>query len=468
MKKLEFTPIILLFFVALFVALYSATTSPFYANNIYNSDSSIFKIIGEGWCHGMLPYRDLWDSKGPFIFFVNALGYALTKSNIGIFLLQVLNLYVVILLAYNMFCHVWQKNMALIISILFLIGISWNYECGNNVEEYTLIPLTLSCFFFYNWLMDNQKRFKYRYTLLFGITFGICLMSRITNAIYVCFMAMIVAVHLLRLRNFKDLFVHFCIYLFGVATIMIPFLIYFYTHGILSDMWYATFTYNLGYFHASTVNVYSNKVFYILQYLYCGVLLCVSMFYWRIQKKMSVYWSMIAIVTFAYFLLTFGYGHYGMITVPFLAVVFLLVGQFTSSCRKVSLLLQACLVLTSFCVKIHTIHLFKNKAKEKYLTVIQKIPQGDKDKVVLYNCHSNGYLVFDLTPASPFFILQDWAIACNPTLKEKVLESFWQSTPKWIVIEKGDKKCAIYPILKNKYVRVAQNATVDLYKCKMK
>lgn len=43
--------------------------SPFW--NVMELDQSMFSIIGEGWSQGRLPYVDLWDSKGPIIFFVN-------------------------------------------------------------------------------------------------------------------------------------------------------------------------------------------------------------------------------------------------------------------------------------------------------------------------------------------------------------------------------------------------------------
>jgi hypothetical protein len=40
-------------------------------------DSSVFQVIGNGWIHGQVPYRDLWDHKGPLIYFIDALGVLL-------------------------------------------------------------------------------------------------------------------------------------------------------------------------------------------------------------------------------------------------------------------------------------------------------------------------------------------------------------------------------------------------------
>ena len=38
-------------------------------------DSAIFQTIGKYWAQGSVPYRDLFDHKGPLIFFIDMLGY---------------------------------------------------------------------------------------------------------------------------------------------------------------------------------------------------------------------------------------------------------------------------------------------------------------------------------------------------------------------------------------------------------
>lgn len=74
-----------------FVSLFSYGTSPFYTNHA-SSDSAMFQVIGRGWAEGRLPYADLWDSKGPLIFFINAVGFWLTGSATGVYLLQIASL----------------------------------------------------------------------------------------------------------------------------------------------------------------------------------------------------------------------------------------------------------------------------------------------------------------------------------------------------------------------------------------
>ncbi len=74
-----------------FIVLYACS---YYAHTNYRVlafDQDIFYVIGRNWAEGKLPYVTAWDSKGPYIFFFNMLGYLITKSDIGVVLLESIN-----------------------------------------------------------------------------------------------------------------------------------------------------------------------------------------------------------------------------------------------------------------------------------------------------------------------------------------------------------------------------------------
>ena len=82
----------------LFVFLFSMSTSPLY--NSLGDDSAIFQAVGRGWTEGLLPYVDLFENKGPLIFFVDAIGYMIYPRS-GILLLQVPMMYLSLLFAWR-------------------------------------------------------------------------------------------------------------------------------------------------------------------------------------------------------------------------------------------------------------------------------------------------------------------------------------------------------------------------------
>ena len=90
-KKLLLSEYVLLSLMAIFyILIFSTTTSPFWGEP-FAGDSAMFQTIGKYWAKGHLPYVSLWDSKGPIIFFINAIGYFLTDSNLGVFFYRLLD-----------------------------------------------------------------------------------------------------------------------------------------------------------------------------------------------------------------------------------------------------------------------------------------------------------------------------------------------------------------------------------------
>ena len=59
--------ILIILIAILYVTIFSSTS--FLYDNWYPLDSTIYQIIGKGWIEGKIPYVDLWDQKGPFLFF---------------------------------------------------------------------------------------------------------------------------------------------------------------------------------------------------------------------------------------------------------------------------------------------------------------------------------------------------------------------------------------------------------------
>src|SRR5215211_9133793 len=64
-------------------------------------DSGVFLYVGWRFLNGDIPYRSVWDHKPPLIYFVDALGIALTPGSLwGIWLLQLLFIFFTLLFIY--------------------------------------------------------------------------------------------------------------------------------------------------------------------------------------------------------------------------------------------------------------------------------------------------------------------------------------------------------------------------------
>ncbi|WP_158607446.1 glycosyltransferase family 39 protein [Flexivirga caeni] len=63
------TGVLLLLALAAGIALFRFRLSPLYPQrNDINSDFYVYQVVGNAWAHGQLPYRDVYDVKGPFFY----------------------------------------------------------------------------------------------------------------------------------------------------------------------------------------------------------------------------------------------------------------------------------------------------------------------------------------------------------------------------------------------------------------
>ncbi|MFR5787467.1 MAG: hypothetical protein ACLUHE_10450 [Christensenellales bacterium] len=85
-------PALLALLCATLALLIATSSSPLYAANFW-TDTNIYFTIGRGMTRGLMPYRDLFDHKGPLLFMLYALGAAISDTNfIGVFILETLSL----------------------------------------------------------------------------------------------------------------------------------------------------------------------------------------------------------------------------------------------------------------------------------------------------------------------------------------------------------------------------------------
>ena len=79
------------FFAALVInncfTFFASNSSPL-TPNFVGSDSAFFRLVGQGMTKGMLPYRDFFDMKGPYLFLIEYLAQLVSYGRLGIFIIE--------------------------------------------------------------------------------------------------------------------------------------------------------------------------------------------------------------------------------------------------------------------------------------------------------------------------------------------------------------------------------------------
>lgn len=129
-------------------------------------DSSVFLYAGDRVLDGAIPYKDVWDHKGPLIYYINALGLGISGgSRWGVWLMEWISVVAAAWLGYRLMEHAFGSLPAILASGFFLLGLSAVLHGGNMTEEYAL-PLQFSLLWFF---FQSFKSPKWPFFFLIGV-----------------------------------------------------------------------------------------------------------------------------------------------------------------------------------------------------------------------------------------------------------------------------------------------------------
>ena len=112
---------------AFLICYYSSYVSPYYEIPM-GCDSIIYHLMGRGMMEGLVPYRDLFDQKGPLIFLIYGFSYVLCGSYWLVFVLEVFAVMVSMVFCYKTALIFVSGRKAFIISLLVVYSLC-NFQC---------------------------------------------------------------------------------------------------------------------------------------------------------------------------------------------------------------------------------------------------------------------------------------------------------------------------------------------------
>ena len=201
-------------------------------------------MVGRGITEGLVPYRDFFDLKGPYFFFVQALGQLLHRDRLGVYLIQIPFLWASLILIRKL-CRLYlSKGKTIAVLFIFLathISILWG---GNTLEEYMLPVNLLVVYLTIRYLKDHtlkEHSIPPYLPLVTGLCFGIILFAKITVAAPIMGICAAIGLSLLAYRKYKELFLFILYFILGVFIAAVPVFLYYAYHDCLLTMLYCVF-----------------------------------------------------------------------------------------------------------------------------------------------------------------------------------------------------------------------------------
>lgn len=468
--------VLICFVSLLFVLICSMTTTPLMGIP-HGGDSAMFQTIGKYWAQGIRPYTGLWDSKGPLIFLINAIGYWFAGNKTGVFLLQVCCMMITAMLVYRMLRIRLTDRKAFIGTLLFLISISLDYQIGNTVEEYCLPLLMISFLLIYRWscawCSGRSENHPPISAFVYGFCFSTCFLTRITNAIGLCAAILGIVCVLIAKQNWRNLAENAAALIGGIMLGIGPFILYFASYGEFDEMWYGTIEYNLEYAGASGLKW--NSVTSILEGflgLSCTVFALIIGLILVIHRgkrgKAGLIWCISSMALLLYLMNTNGYLHYALVAAPFFPITLLEIDELIAEGRVKTTALHGLCVLICAISLVSGVWGMRGRLGSYYyeyyrlprgidvepnevaVALCEQIPKEERISFTAYNCKDGLYLYLDVCPHYRFFTMQDWAAKCSTTLKPKILETYQNGDAKWVLISTGSD-VDVYRIIQSRY-----------------
>ena len=444
--------ILSIFFIAMFLA--SGFTSPLYPY-YFGGDSAIFSLIGKGIIEGKILYKDLFDHKGPIMFFIQAIGYCIS-GHLGIFFVQCIFGAINIIFLYLIWKEIRKKEEKLYIIDLiaiFIAGYSiffYTFEKGNLTEEFSLPFISGSIYFFIRYAMNVDKNTKhpYSYSMLYGAFIAILAFIRMNNATTIFAGILSIIIYLIYKKEFKNLFINMFFGILGCAIVTIPIILYFYCNDALYDMFYATFIYNFKYAGtASHQSIFMDFEKYIILYaplIVSSIFGTVNILKKNNNRKIEFADILIGIIILTNFILliiTNKYSHYFTIFIPIYMLVISKYWTFNIKAINTWIII-ICIILNINMVKesvketlVANYEYEYNQTRHK---IIQKdinnnIPDQEKDNVIGYNISAEYYWHTGLIPCYKYYTFQEWWSESDPKIQIDFMKYLREKRPLWLL-----------------------------------
>lgn len=247
-KRSESRLIFYCLFISTLFLLICSRSSPLYPMNDWE-DVHIFFTMGRSVTDGLVLYRDIYDQKGPLLYFLFTLASCISRSSFfGVFLIEVATF--AAFLYFSAKCaRLYLGDSSAVFFILALMApaamLSTSFANGSSAEQYCLWTIPCSLYFL-DKAIHECRRLKIAESFLIGVCAGWALYIKFTILGFFLGLALFVLIwYLLYEKGAKDLPGTIAFFLLGIAAVSVPILLYFLVNNALGDFFTGYFYNNL-------------------------------------------------------------------------------------------------------------------------------------------------------------------------------------------------------------------------------
>ena len=381
-------------------------------------DVNCFFIVGRSLLDGKVLYRDIYDQKGPILYFIYALLSSISSTSFfAVYILEIITFAFFLFYAgkcVNLYIDDEVYSYLGMVIFGFVVVISKSFMHGGGLEEMLLFTQMYSIYVFLKWIKKDQTPSKLA-CFTIGIFCAIAFWTKFLLCGFYLGLVLYVLYHCCyKYKDYKTLWMAIKYFLLGFCIItMIP-IIYFAVNHALNDLFISYFYNNLF--------LYSGKDHYALwicillffrsNLLSFSFLLILGILYVCSEKLTERYFTifLLLLTLITNYMSGKTYDYYGMVMAPFaiFGIIFLLNIFYKFAKIKIHktvlILVMICLIITSYFISSNT-SFMKMKKSDLPQYQFAKIMKEEHAKTMLYFGYlDNGfYYTSQLTPICKYF-----------------------------------------------------------------
>ena len=245
-ENIIFAADVLLSFTAAFVIIFICSkSSPLYPLNDW-VDANTYHTLGRGMLHGKVPYRDLYEQKGPLLYLLHALAAAISgNSFFGVFIIEAAAAGAFLLITARMLRKEGRTALLWLVPLIGTAVYSSKAFCHGDSAEELCLPLTLAAYLFGRQAAMDGKPLTDRQRFVSGVLAACVLWIKYT--FLGVFMAAFAADMIVTVRK-KDVMSAIrgaALYVLGAAAASAAVLAYFAVNGAVDDVFSVYFYDNI-------------------------------------------------------------------------------------------------------------------------------------------------------------------------------------------------------------------------------
>ena len=456
--------IILYATVAFFGLLLCSKCSPLYPTNDW-LDVNCYFTVGKSWMHGIIPYRDLFEQKGPLLYLIYGIGSLLSRTSfLGIFVIEIIA-FTVYLYYCDKIIRLYEKGKYAFPLILLISGFSLasiSFRFGGSTEELCLPFIAIGMYHLLHYIKQNPKEMMSgKLLFLNGFFAGCIFMMKYTMLGFHFAWMLVLLLRMLSKKQYKQMIKSSLIFLGGMLSIFGIFCLYFLLVGGLKDFIDVYFIINLTTYPKGgplldklqlAFRIFSRQL--TTNFFLCNLIVIGLIYFIGSKRLMKEKWEKIALFTTFFFLAFSTYiGGQPWLYYFFIITFFSLFGLIAivdiikekepnTTSRTYPIVVILCIAIAFLCFthspNHEAIHIKKEELVQYRFARIMN--QSSDNSLLNYDALDSGFFFFtDSYPTTKYFIRCNIDYTRFPDMLDDQRHAIATKKTNFVIVREGKK-----------------------------